>query len=357
MRKEIPQNPEFVAGGGRFAIPSALVFALNNPGMLTRTLLYQPEYVEAARRGNFDHFFPPDWLTKIFNLFARRKVEIPENMHFSTNTDFAKIDPKAIKYFFSAYGAQKTRMILEKLKKSNPRAFADCLFLCGSKGIEIETRQLMHKVAGDVFPDLSEKIAVLVGPDIAKHVFEKKPVVGTIAGPLKVTAKFVKLLEGSPILRPHESKEIYGLDLAGVVKNVHSIAFGIAIGLKLPSSTICGLMESALRELSRFAKAYGCDQLEIWKGISGDYALACSGDTRNTKAGINLVKKGKLLENELTEGVHSLPIVLKLAREKNVKMPIIEMLAQILEGNINIKKAVEQLTRFGRKAPNLNSGM
>ncbi|MFH0834206.1 MAG: hypothetical protein V2A63_02345, partial [Patescibacteria group bacterium] len=333
----------------------ARVVALNNPELAVRILLRYPEYVEAVQKGNFDHFFPHGRMTKIYNLLGIKKTEIPNNLSFSTNKDFANIDPEALKYFFMAYPAQDTPEALQNLKAMNLPALLNCLFLSGTKGIVIKTRQLMSQLLKEELPGSSEKIAVMVGPNIAADIFEGAPVVSTIAGPPDTTHEFAKLFSGSPILRAHESKEILGLDFAGVIKNIHSIAFGIALTFGLSESTIGTVMQSALRELDSFVEGFGCNQSAVSIGMSGDYQLALSGATRNAKAGIEFAKKGKLPANYLVEGAHSLPIILALSREKNIRMPIVEMLDQVLNHGVDPRKALEELIRFGREAYRLNS--
>ncbi len=337
--KNIPENPEIVVGGGRFALAEAHALALNNPDKNICVLFRHEKYVKAAQNEDLDHFFPESSI-----------IEIPKNIHFLTNKDFSKLDPTALKYFFASYPAQKTRMIMEELVKENSKAFTDCLFLCGSKGIELKTRMLMHKVLGEIFPDARERIAILVGPNIAKDVFEKSHVVATIAGQEEVTSEFAELFEGSSIIRTHESTEIYGLDLAGVLKNVHSLAFGMAEGLKLSDSTRTSLMQRALAELKQLCKAFKCDTEEVLQGISGDYALAMMGSTRNAQAGKAFAEKGELPEDKLVEGIKSLPAVLRLGMEKNIRLPIIEMIAAVLLKKIPPEEAAELLTSNGRDA-------
>ncbi|MFH0776803.1 MAG: hypothetical protein V1936_04295 [Patescibacteria group bacterium] len=345
MKKSILEKIDFVSGGGRFAIAIARVVALNNPELAVQILLRYPEYVEAAQKGNFDHFFPG----------IRQNVEIPRNLFFSTNKDFANIDPETLKYFFMAYPAQDTPEALQNLKAMNLPALLNCLFLSGTKGIVIKTRQLMSQLLKEKLPGSSEKIAVMVGPNIAADIFEGAPVVSTIAGPPATTGEFAKLFAGSPILRAHESEEILGLDFAGVIKNIHSIAFGIALTFGLHASTVGTIMQGALRELDSFVAGFGCDRSAVSIGMSGDYQLALSGATRNAKAGIEFAQTGKLPENYLVEGVFSLPIILELAREKNIRMPIVEMLNEVLNNGVKPQKALEELIRFGRDTYRLNS--
>jgi len=330
-------------GGGTFALALARAAALNNPEKLFHVLLRDPEYVKAAREQNFEHFFAGRSL--IQNLFD--KITIPENVTFSTNEQFENFDPEILKYFFSIYPAQITREALGFLKKINPDAFAQAILVSGSKGIELGTRKLMSEVLGEV-TEKPNQVAIAVGPNNAKDIWEGHHATITFAGKKETTSQIAELFRGSSILYPNQSTEIYGLDLAGVAKNVHSLAAGIAIGLEFSPSTISSLMQHCLKELRDLLRACQREKVsDVLLGISGDYDLAFRGATRNAKAGIDFAKNKKLPESQLTEGVKSLPILLEFAKEKGVQMPIIELTQAILEGKISPKDAAKKLTELG----------
>ncbi len=343
----IPENPDVVSGGGTFALAWTRAAALQNPKKKFHTLLRRPEYVENARQGNFDHFFSRNLRTQILNLIGLQKVKMPENVSFSTNEYFAKINSKTLKIFFSAYPAQNTREILSFLKKINRKAIENTILVSGSKGIEIATQKLMNEVLAEVAGNRG-KIAIAVGPNNASDIWKDGHATITFAGHPETTSQITELFRGSSILHPNESTEISGLDLAGVAKNVHSLAAGIAIGLKFSPSTISSLMQHALKELRDLLNACECEKIsDVLLGISGDYDLAFRGATRNAKAGINFVDKKVLPESELTEGVKSLPILLEFAQEKNVKMPIAELTQIVFSKKITPKEAAKKLTELG----------
>ena len=86
---------------------------------------------------------------------------------------------------------------------------------------------------------------------------------------------------------------------------------------------------------------------EVIIGLSGDYGLASRGSNRNTKAGIRFAQGGKLIEKELTEGVHSLPIILELAKKLKISLPITQLTQAILDGRITLNEAKTRLVKFG----------
>jgi glycerol-3-phosphate dehydrogenase (NAD(P)+) len=346
-QEKIYRDAEALFGGGTFALTLARTAALNNPEKLFHVLLRRPEYVEAARNQNFDHFFPRGQLAKILNPAGFGKTKIPKNVSFSTNEEFAGINPDTLKTLFSVYPAQNTREILGFLKKINREAIENTILISGSKGIEIATQNLMNEVLLEISNN-RKKIAIAVGPNNAKDIWQNHHATITFAGDAEATSQAANLFRGSPILYPNESTEMYGLDVAGVAKNVHSLAAGISIGLDYSPSTISSLMQHCLKELRDLLKACDCKIIDdVLLGISGDYDLAFRGATRNAEAGINFAKKGKLLESQLTEGVKSLPILLKFAKEKGVAMPIIELIQAIFDKKIEARKAAAKLTELG----------
>ena len=135
--------------------------------------------------------------------------------------------------------------------------------------------------------------------------------------------------------RPYHSTDTRGVELGGATKNVLAIACGIVNGRALGASALAALTTRGFAELVRFGKAYGA-RTETMMGLSGlgDLILTCSTpQSRNFSFGVAL-GKGETPSNaaggKLAEGAFTAPVLLEMARAKNVDMPIAAAVAAVL---------------------------
>jgi len=84
-------------------------------------------------------------------------------------------------------------------------------------------------------------------------------------------------------------------------------------------------------------------------GLSGlgDLILTCSTpQSRNFSFGVALGKgdrPGEAAHGKLAEGVFTAPVLLEMAREKNVDMPISAAVAALLAEEMSVDEAIESL--------------
>ena len=78
----------------------------------------------------------------------------------------------------------------------------------------------------------------------------------------------------------------------------------------------------------------------------GDLILTCSSpQSRNFSLGIALGqgKPDALRGDKLAEGVATAPVLVEIAKEKNVDMPIAAAVAAVLDGRLSVDQATESL--------------
>jgi len=133
---------------------------------------------------------------------------------------------------------------------------------------------------------------------------------------------------------------VVGCEIAGALKNVIALAAGMADGLETGDNTRAAVMTRGLSELTRLGVAMG-GRPETFAGLAGmgDLLATCiSPQSRNRYVGEQLGRGRSLDEiieemNQVAEGVKSAKIVLELAEEFGVEMPIAsEMRAVVTEG-------------------------
>ena len=85
---------------------------------------------------------------------------------------------------------------------------------------------------------------------------------------------------------------------------------------------------------------------ETLAGLSGlgDLILTCSSpQSRNFSFGIALGRGEAPVRDKLTEGELTAPVLVELARKKNIDMPVANAVAAILGGALTINEAIEML--------------
>jgi glycerol-3-phosphate dehydrogenase (NAD(P)+) len=152
--------------------------------------------------------------------------------------------------------------------------------------------------------------------------------------------------------RPYHSNDVRGVELGGAAKNVLAIAAGIVAGRALGASAAAALITRGFAELTRFGRAYGA-KTETMMGLSGlgDLILTCSTpQSRNFSFGVALGKGEAPPHGKLAEGVFTAPVLLEMAREKNIDMPISAAVAAVLAKKLSVDDAIAALLTRPLKA-------
>jgi len=152
---------------------------------------------------------------------------------------------------------------------------------------------------------------------------------------------------GSAAFRPYHSSDVRGVEIGGAAKNVLAIAAGVVTGRGLGASALAALTTRGFAELVRFGRAYGAKP-ETMMGLSGlgDVLLTCSSpQSRNFTFGLKLGRgeKPDAIHAGLAEGVFTAPVLLEMARDRAVDVPICGAVAALLAGQTNVDAAIESL--------------
>jgi glycerol-3-phosphate dehydrogenase (NAD(P)+) len=216
-----------------------------------------------------------------------------------------------------------------------------------AKGIERGTRKFMTEVIAETIPAAIP--ATLSGPGFAGDVMRGLPTAVTLAASDEKTASGLAHALGSTTFRPYHSTDMRGVEIGGAAKNVLAIAAGIVSGRGLGASAAAALTTRGFAELIRFGRACGA-QPETLMGLSGlgDLILTCSSaQSRNFSFGVN-IGKGQapdMIEKTtgLAEGFHTAAVLVEMAKERNVDMPIASAVAAVLTGRASVDDAIEAL--------------
>ncbi|CAN5169080.1 NAD(P)H-dependent glycerol-3-phosphate dehydrogenase [soil metagenome] len=212
-----------------------------------------------------------------------------------------------------------------------------------AKGIERGTHKFMTEIVAEVTPQAVP--AILSGPSFDVDVARGLPTAVTLATKDEALAKALVQALGSATFRPYHSTDVRGVEIGGAAKNVLAIAAGIVAGKKLGASALAALTTRGFAELMRLGVACGAKP-ETIAGLSGlgDLLLSCSSpQSRNFSHGIALGRGETPPPGKLVEGEFTAPVLIELANEKNVEMPVATAVAAVLGGKLSVDTAIEAL--------------
>lgn len=225
------------------------------------------------------------------------------------------------------------RYVLEEIKTL---VSDDVRVVWGTKGLDPETRQLLHAVVAEIFHK-ETPVAVLAGPSFAKEVAEGKPTAVSLSGNQQIFMDdLVERLHGGRF-RVYINPDMIGVQLCGAIKNVLAVAVGISDGLQLGANTRCALITRGLAEMSNLCVALGGkrETLLSLAGV-GDLVLTCTGDqSRNRRFGLAIgrgisVEQATQEIGQAIEGLNNTRQVCALAKQYQVEVPIAEQVNNVL---------------------------
>lgn len=222
-----------------------------------------------------------------------------------------------------------------------------------TKGLEQGTRLRMSQVTNEVMP--GHPAGALTGPNLAKEILAGSAAASVVAIPDEVVARRLQEIFSTDMFRVYINDDVVGCELGGALKNVIAVAAGMADGLGTGDNTRAAVITRGLAELSRLGQALG-GRADTFAGLTGmgDLVATCiSPQSRNRFFGEQL-GKGRTVDeiaadmDQVAEGVKSAPVVMSLADDVGVEMPIAEEVCKVVRGEQDAQDAYRGL--LGRSA-------
>lgn len=276
-------------------------------------------------------------------------VKLNETIKFTVDLSEALVDKNMI------VCAVPSPFVRGTMKKAAPYIKEGQLIVNVSKGIEEATLTPLVEIIEEEIPGVNA--AVLSGPSHAEEVAVNIPTTVVAGARDTDTAKIIQNVFMNDVFRVYTSTDVTGIELGGSIKNVIALAAGISDGLGFGDNTKAALMTRGMAEMLRLGVAMGA-KVETMAGLSGmgDLIVTCtSKHSRNRNAGY-LIGQGKSYEEAMAEvkmvveGVYSAKAALKLARQYNIDMPIVEEVNQVLFEGVPANEACFELLSRDRKA-------
>lgn len=224
--------------------------------------------------------------------------------------------------------------------------------LCVSKGIEQETNLGMSQVLEQIEPKISKRLAIMSGPNFAIEVAQRLPALTVVAATNQEIARLFQKVFTTKDFRVYTQDDVIGVELGGALKNVIAIGVGIGDGLNMGENARAALITRGITEMIKLGTRLGADK-STFAGLSGmgDLILSCTGGrSRNHQAGLKIGKgmdpKDLLSSDKTIEGLHTVRAAVELAKEKKIKVPIMEMVYKIVYQDLKPRIGFTKLMRI-----------
>lgn len=194
-------------------------------------------------------------------------------------------------------------------------------------------------------------LGIISGPSHAEEVSRDKLSYLTVACKSPENARLIGEMFCTSSVKISYSEDIYGIEYAGILKNIYALAGGLAYGLGYGDNFRAVLTAASAKELTRFInESYPFDRDTTEAAYLGDLLVTSySTFSRNRRLG-QLIGHGctvKSALNEMTmvaEGYYASACIKKINDRHGVHMPIADMVFDVLYGRANPRKKMKELT-------------
>jgi glycerol-3-phosphate dehydrogenase (NAD(P)+) len=244
--------------------------------------------------------------------------------------------------------AVPSRAFQDVLRLIKPHVKDDAVFVSCTKGIWPDGFLLMSQLMRQELD--ATRIGVLSGPNLAKEIAGRMLTGSVIASEHPDVRERVQQALSCPYFRVYANQDMFGVELAGALKNIYAIATGMADALGMGQNTRAMLITRSLIEMGRFAERMGGNPL-TFLGLAGvgDLIVTCSSPlSRNYQVGFKIGQGMTAADaqrsiGQTAEGVNTLRVVKQKADELGIYMPLATGLHDILFENLPLSSIIKRL--------------
>lgn len=318
-----------VLGGGSFGTVLANLAATNKH----QTTLWVRSQEQSASI-NATHRNP----NYISELLLTQELKATNNLPEALNTS---------QLIIIALPSQAFPDVIEKIMPH----ITDQYIVSATKGIAKDKFLLMSELLKEALKrhglEHRNRIGVLSGPNIAKEIAEKHISGSVIASTNKDLNSMVRQALSTKYLHIFDNEDIYGVELAGSLKNIYAIAAGISDSLGFGINTKSVLISRSIAEMVRFASCMHAKKM-TFTGLAsiGDLIATCSSpNSRNYRLGKYLIS-GETIEEissklgGVAEGIHTTKMAYQKAQELNISMPLLDGVYRIIFNREKVKNVL-----------------
>ena len=108
------------------------------------------------------------------------------------------------------------------------------------------------------------RIGCLAGPNLAKEIYNKQPAATVVASSFDSVIKEGQRQLKSDLFQVYGNKDLIGIELTGVLKNIIALSCGILDGLGFGTNTKAALLTRGLAEITRLGQKLGARTSTFW---------------------------------------------------------------------------------------------
>jgi glycerol-3-phosphate dehydrogenase (NAD(P)+) len=339
--KNISNKPVGVIGAGSFGMAIANILAQNS-----EVLLYARD---------------PEVIKTIAKTHVHRGQKVHKNI---TATDDLSYVATSCNIIFPIVPSSAFREMMQQL---SPYLHPYHILIHGTKGLDIElpegqTLSTVKSLSRENVKTMSEvimdesvviRVGCLAGPNLAKELAAGQPAATVVASHYDEVIEAGEHLLRNDFFQVYSNKDLIGIELAGVLKNIIAIASGVISGLELGENAKGLLISRGMIEMIYLGKAMG-GEIDAFVGLAGvgDLVTTCNSTlSRNFTVGNRLAKGETLPEimasmEEVAEGVNTIKIAKKIIDFHKVRAPITEALYEVLYEGLPVEKAINMLMKY-----------
>lgn len=197
------------------------------------------------------------------------------------------------------------------------------------------------------------RVGCLAGPNLSRELAQRQPGATVVASPFHEVVQVGKRLLRNERFQVYENRDLVGVEIAGVLKNIIAIASGGLSGLGYGENAKGLLVSRGAVEMVYLGRALGGDT-KAFLGVAGigDLVTTCNSPmSRNFTVGYRLAKGESLATilddmQEVAEGINTIKIAKKCADYYNVRALITDTLYKVLFEGMTVENALDYLMRY-----------
>lgn len=272
---------------------------------------------------------------EIVNLKRENKkllpdVKIPKDIEITD--DLRKCIDKA-KIIVIAVPMNAVRDVAKQLSNYVTDEQVICLV---SKGIEQNSNKFLSEV---VFEETKNpNICMLSGPSFAEELANGNSLGMVVASNSDMAKMAIKVCLENDNITINLSKDLIGVQLCAVCKNIYAIALGMLDGMNVAKSTRASVFATFTNDLRIILEVFGGKAYTIftYAGIGDIVLTGMSTKSRNYSFGkligeeLSVDKAFEKMKLKTIEGFNSTEVIYNLLKEKEISVKSIDIIYEIL---------------------------
>ena len=198
-----------------------------------------------------------------------------------------------------------------------------------------------------------DRLGLISGPSHAEEVSRNRLSYLTVATKEPENGKLIGGMFATDSVKISYSADIYGIEYAGILKNIYALAAGLCCGLGYGDNFRAVLTSACAAEMTRYIQeSYPFERSTLNSAYLGDLLVTSySSFSRNRRLG-QMIGRGctvKSALNEMTmvaEGYFAAACIHHINERHGISMPIADMVYDVLYRRANPRKRMKELTEL-----------